>query len=138
MRDGIKIVFKVLSVLFIIKRLKTLTRGVQMTQTIREYLLKGEKESDFLISDVAKHGCGGGTVGELIYYEEIDFFYDKHHEEIWEELDQSGGLKDLINRTNRNTEPSSDAHFKCLLTWVAVEGVACKILNEREEKKGTA
>jgi hypothetical protein len=109
-----------------------------MTETIREFLLKGEKEKSFLISDVAKHGCGGGTVGELIYYEEIDFFYDKHHEEIWEELDQSGGLKDLINRTNRNTEPSSDAHFKCLLTWVAVEGVACKILNEREEKKGTA
>ena len=38
-----------------------------MTQTIREFLLKGEKEKSFLISDIAKHGCGGGTVGELIY-----------------------------------------------------------------------
>ena len=105
---------------------------------IKEFLLKGEKEELFLIRDISKHGCGGGTISELIYYNDINKFYDKHHEEIWEELEEIGGLKDLINGTNRNTEPSSDAHFKCLLTWIAVEGVACHILNEREEKKATA
>ena len=52
-----------------------------MTETIKEFLLKGEKEEDFLISDIAKHGCGCGTVSELIYYNDINKFYDKHHEE---------------------------------------------------------
>ena len=111
-----------------------------MTETIREFLLKGEKEKDFLISDIAKHGCGGGTVGELIYYNDINKFYDKHHEEIWEELEEIGGLKELLEGTRKggmNAPPASDAHFKCLLTWVAVEGVACHILNEREELKHT-
>jgi len=109
-----------------------------MTQTIREFLLKGEREDDFLISDISKHGCGGGTIGELIYYYDINKFYDKHHEEIWEELEEIGGLKDLMSGTTKDTEPSSDAHLKCLITWLAVEGVACKILNEREEKRVTA
>ena len=37
-------------------------------ETIREFLLKGEKQGSFLISDVANHGCSGGTISELIYY----------------------------------------------------------------------
>ena len=107
-------------------------------ETIREFLLKNEKEERFLISDVATHGCSGGTISELIYYHDINKFYDKHHEEIWEELEENGGLKELLEGTREggiNAPPSSDAHFKCLLTWVAVESVACKILNEREQKK---
>ena len=51
-----------------------------MKDTIKEYLLKGEKEKGFLISDVANHGCSGGTISELIYYNDINKFYDKHHE----------------------------------------------------------
>jgi hypothetical protein len=109
-----------------------------VTETIREFLLKGEKEELFLISDISKHGCGGGTISELIYYNDINKFYDKHHQEIWKELDELGGLKELLKGTDDLTEPNSDAHFKCLITWIAVEGVACKILNEREEKRATA
>ena len=101
--------------------------------TIKEFLLKGEKEDDFLISDISKHGLSGGIVSELIYYHDINKFYDKHHEEIWEELEENGGVKELMIGTTKDTEPSSDAHFKCLLTWIAVESVACKILNERQE-----
>ena len=41
-------------------------------ETVEEYLLKGEKEERFLISDIATHGCSGGTISELIYYEDLD------------------------------------------------------------------
>ena len=106
----------------------------EKTETIKEFLLRGEKEELFLISDISKHGCGGGIISELIYYNDINKFYDKHHEQIWEELEEIGGLKELLEGTRKggmNAPPSSDAHFKCLLTWVAVENVACRILNER-------
>ena len=105
-------------------------------ETIREFLLKGEKEELFLISDISKHGCGGGTISELIYYWDINKFYDKHYEEIWDEVNEIGGLVELIK--DEKTQPNCLSHFNCLLTWVAVEGVACKILNEREEKRATA
>ena len=33
-------------------------------ETVEKFLLKGEKEERFLISDVATHGCSGGTISE--------------------------------------------------------------------------
>tara|TARA_R100001443_G_scaffold98847_1_gene105943 strand:+ start:335 stop:658 length:324 start_codon:yes stop_codon:yes gene_type:complete len=105
-----------------------------MVETIREFLLRGEKEESFVIKDISTHGLGGGIVSELIYYHDINKFYDKHHQEIWEELDGNGGIKQLMEGTTQDTEPSSDAHFKCLITWLGVESVACQILNEREQK----
>ena len=52
-------------------------RYLEQIDILRSQLnrLKGEKEDDFLISDISKHGCGGGTVGELIYYYDINKFY---------------------------------------------------------------
>ncbi len=47
-------------------------------ETIREFLLRGEKEERFLISDVAKHGCSGGTINQLIYYDDTVKFHDEH------------------------------------------------------------
>ena len=102
-------------------------------ETIREFLLRGEKEENFVIKDISNHGCGGGVISELIYYWDINKFYDKHHQEIWDEIEELGGLTQL--GFTEDTQPSSDKHFKCVLTWIAVEGVACKILNEREERK---
>ena len=46
-------------------------------ETIREFLLRGEKEERFLISDVAEHGCSGGTISELIYYDDTVKFHDE-------------------------------------------------------------
>ena len=105
-------------------------------ETIREFLLRGEKQGSFLISDVATHGCSGGVISELIYYWDINKFYDKHHQEIWDEIEELGGLTQL--GFTEDTQPSSDKHFKCVLTWIAVEGVACKILNEREDNRKRA
>ena len=55
-------------------------------ETIKEFLLRGEKQGSFLISDVATHGCSGGTISELIYYYDTVKFYNDHEEEIWDEL----------------------------------------------------
>ena len=41
--------------------------------TINSWLLQGQKEEQFLISDIAKHGCAGG-IGGLIYYNETASF----------------------------------------------------------------
>ena len=98
-------------------------------ETIKEFLLRGEKEESFLINDVAQHGCGGGTISELIYYWDINKFYDKHYEEIWDEVNELGGLINL--GFTEKTQPTCDSHFKCVLTWLAVESVACHIINER-------
>ena len=101
-------------------------------KTIRGLLLEGEREERFLISDVAKHGCSGGTISELIYYWDINKFYEKHFEEIWDEVNELGGLVELIK--DQKTQPTCYSHFNCLMVWVAVESVACKIVNERNEK----
>ena len=101
-------------------------------ETIREFLLRGEKEELFLISDVATHGCSGGTISELIYYEDCNKFYDKHHEEIWDEVNELGGLKELIT-LNGLDYPDSNDTFKCALTWLTVESIAQRIINERED-----
>ena len=45
-------------------------------QTVEEYLLEGEKLERFLITDVATHGCSGGTISDLIYYEDTVKFYN--------------------------------------------------------------
>ncbi len=106
-------------------------------ETIREFLLRGEKEERFLISDVATHGCSGGTISELIYYEDCNKFYDKHHEEIWDEVNELGGLKELI-ALNGLDYPDSDDTFKCTLTWLTVESIAQRIMDEKEDDRKTA
>ena len=96
-------------------------------ETVEQFLLKGEKEERFLITDVATHGCSGGTISELIYK-----FYDKHHEEIWDEINELGGLKELITE-NGLDYPDSDNTFKCALTWLTVESISQRITDERED-----
>ena len=73
-------------------------------------------------------------ISELIYYWDINKFYDKHNEEIWDEIN-NWWLNRNIKEKDAKLQPTCDSHFKCVLTWVAVECVACKILNEREERK---
>jgi len=118
--------------------------GVNMTQTIREFLLKGEKEKDFLISDVAKHGCGGGTISELIYYDDTAKFHDKHEAEIWDELNESvqeqGGTHlNYISCLKGGDQVDDLSTLKNLLSWWVCEITAQRIMDEKEQdKKATA
>jgi hypothetical protein len=104
-----------------------------MSETIREFLLKGEKNKDFVMTDIPKHGLGGGTISELIYYYDIDKFYNKHIEEVWDEVNELGGLIEIIK--DEKNQPTSPSHFNCLMVWLAVENVACRICNEREDDR---
>ena len=107
-------------------------------QTVEEYLLKGEKEERFLISDVATHGCSGGTISELIYYYDTVKFYNDHEEEIWDELselaDDLGETIPFMISNFRGCKNVSDPKtFKNLLAWWICEYIAARILNERED-----
>ena len=117
------------------------------TQTIKEFLLEGEKEESFLISDISKHGCSGGTISELIYYDDTVKFHDNHQEEIWDELnnqadDYGYSVLEFIDLLNGGKAVSSMTTLKNLLSWWICEIVAHKIEYEREgdhqnKKNGT-
>ena len=107
-------------------------------ETIRQFLLKGEKEENFLISDVATHGCSGGTISELIYYNDTVQFYDDHEDEIWDELsnmaDDLGETIPFMISNFRGCKNVSDPKtFKNLLAWWICEHIATRISDERED-----
>jgi len=108
-------------------------------ETVEKFLLKGEKEERFLISDVATHGCSGGTISELIYHEDTAKFYDKHEDEIWDELitmseDFGNSPLELIASFNGGEEVSSMTSLKNLLAWWICEHIARRISDEREDE----
>ena len=107
-------------------------------ETVEEFLLKGEKEGRFLISDVATHGCGGGTISELIYYEDTVKFYNDHEDEIWHELlkmaDDLGETIPFMISNFRGCKNVYNAKtFKNLLAWWICEHIAQRISDERED-----
>ena len=112
-------------------------------ETIREFLLRGEKEESFLISDVAKHGCSGGTISELIYYDDTAKFHDKHEAEIWDEVDNEAGeygysSLEYIDLLKGGKEVSSITGLKNLLSWGGCESIAQRRMDEREQDKEVA
>jgi len=109
-------------------------------ETIEEFLLRGEKQGSFLISDVATHGCSGGTISELIYYDDTAKFHDQHQDEIWDELitmseDFGNSPLELIASFNGGVEVSSMTSLKNLLSWWICEHIAQRISDEREDGK---
>ena len=107
-------------------------------QTVEEYLLEGEKLERFLITDVATHGCSGGTISELIYYDDTVKFYNDHEEEIWDELsnmaeDLGQTIPFMISNFRGCKNVDSSETFKNLLTWWICEHIAARISDERED-----
>ena len=110
------------------------------TETIREFLLRGEKEESFLISDVAKHGCSGGIISGLIYYDDTVKFHDEHQDEIWDELsnmaeDLNQSIPFMISNFRGCKNIDNAKTFKNLLAWWICEKIAQRISNEREDGK---
>ena len=97
------------------------------SSAISAWLREGEKDGQFLIADIAKHGCVGGVPG-VIYYKETVAFYNKHDEEILNmlisEAEQqgttTGQLLDSIFK-NLDAQPSSPTSWKNSLAWFAIE-----------------
>ncbi len=107
-------------------------------ETVEQFLLRGEKEERFLITDVATHGCSGGTISELIYYNDNVQFYDDHEDEIWDELsnmaDDLGETIPFMISNFRGCKNVSDPKtFKNLLVWWICEHIAKRISDERED-----
>jgi hypothetical protein len=107
-------------------------------ETVEQFLLRGEKEERFLITDVATHGCSGGTISQLIYYNDTVQFYDDHEDEIWDELsnmaDDLGETIPFMISNFRGCKNVSDPKtFKNLLAWWICEHIAKRISDERED-----
>ena len=108
--------------------------------TINSWLLQGEKEERFLISDIAKHGCAGGVSG-LTYYNETSAFYDAHETEIWtilsDEADAAGILNGLM-LYNICKNPDNLTTLKNDLVWFAVEVAAKELQDNPQDAAGAA
>ena len=104
--------------------------------TINSWLLQGEKEERFLISDIAKHGCAGGVSG-LTYYSETTAFYDAHETEIWtilsDEADAAGILNGLM-LYNICKNPDDLTTLKNDLVWFAVKVAARELQDNLQEE----
>ena len=102
--------------------------------SIKDWLLQGEKDESFLISDIAKHGCAGG-IGGLIYYNETTAFYDDHEDEVWQELSDAADAAGIANGLmlyNICKNPTSLRTLKNDLVWFAVEVCAQQLVASRE------
>jgi len=103
--------------------------------TINSWLLQGQKEEQFLISDIAKHGCAGG-IGGLVYYRETSAFYDDHEAEIWamvSDAADAAGIANGLMLYNICKNPDSLEILKNDLVWWAVELAAQDLLENLEE-----
>ena len=103
--------------------------------TINSWLLQGQKEESFLISDIAKHGCAGG-IGGLVYYKETSAFYDDHEAEIWamvSDAADAAGIANGLMLYNICKNPDSLEILKNDLVWWAVEVAAQDLLENLEE-----
>ena len=104
--------------------------------TINSWLLQGQKEESFLISDIAKHGCSGG-IGGLVYYNETASFYDEHEDEIWTILSDAADAAGIANGLmlyNICKEPTSMRVLKNDLVWFAVQVAAQELVDNLEEE----
>ena len=90
---------------------------------IKEWLKEGELHEQFLISDIAQYGCGGGVAG-LIYYDDTTSFYNEHEEEIWKYLDEAADAAGVTVGSLFPKDVFSPASFKNWTSWFAVESAA--------------
>ncbi|MCP4473465.1 MAG: hypothetical protein GY821_02625 [Gammaproteobacteria bacterium] len=86
--------------------------------------------------DICQHGAISGFHG-LIYYSETSQLYDVYHEDIWAILreeydmfDQSSCLS-YIASFQHAKDVESDAQWKNLLVWYAVENLAYRLTQGR-------
>jgi hypothetical protein len=110
-------------------------------ETITTFLGRGQKEEQFLISDIAKYGCSGGVAG-LTYYKETCAFYDKHKTEIWDLLydlseDTDFSIPYLMSDFDGARQVTCEDSFKNFLVWWAVKHVARDIENGAEDERET-
>ena len=107
--------------------------------SILDWLLETQERST--IKDTAEHGCSGGTINELFFYEDTSAFYDKYQDEIWRRLgdmaDDLGedSIPHLISTFNGAKEVGSPLQLKNLLAWWAAEEVCRGICMDWDDEE---
>lgn len=106
--------------------MKTLKELTGDAGSIREQVLNDADGEVSYISDIAKHGCSGGSCGGLIYYADTHAFTAKHMDEINEMLE------DFRDSTGVNMLAEADTHGDIFnfLAWWAYECRAQEIMEE--------
>ena len=102
--------------------------------SIKDWLLQGEKDEYFLISDIEKHGCSEGVPG-ITYYNETSACYDAQEDEVWQELSDAADAAGILNGLmlyNVCKNPTSLRTLKNDLVWFAVEVCAQRLMAELE------
>ena len=61
-------------------------------------------------------------------------FYDRNKKEIWEIINNQGGLIDFLKHDNDTQYIDDHNSFKSVLSWLSVEYVAQKIRNKERRK----
>lgn len=107
------------------KNLKELTGDAG---SIREQVLNDADGEVSYISDIANHGCFGGSCSGLIYYVDTHAFTAKHMDEINEIINE---IRDRDGSNVLNNEQALGDVFN-YLAWLAYEVRAQEIMQELE------
>jgi len=58
-------------------------------------------------------------------------FYDRNKKEIWQIINNQGGLIDFLKNDNDEQYIEDHGSLKCVLSWLCVENIAQKIKHKR-------
>lgn len=111
------------------------------TKTIKDIVLQDQKDKladgyDTYLQDVVNHGCQGGSVSGLIYYDDTLKFFEEHKEEINElltELIDGAGCRidELFKNFDSDDPLCRETNNMNLLAWFAYEEAARKVLEDQ-------
>ena len=98
---------------------------------IKDWLIEGEKEERFLISDIAEHGCAGG-IGGLIYFVETTAFYNEYEGDVWKHVRKAAEAAGESVFYLLDKDIAGPTAFKNSMVWLAVEICAQELVAAAE------
>jgi hypothetical protein len=104
---------------------------------INESIDGGDYSFEDFINDLIKYGCQSGMVGELIYYNDTENFYDNHQEEIdqllAEFIDETGmqPFELFGDKWDKSDPLARETNSVNLLAWFGFEETAFRLAREQ-------
>jgi hypothetical protein len=104
---------------------------------INESIDGGDYSFEDFINDLIKYGCQSGMVGELIYYNDTENFYDNHQEEIdqllAEFIDETGmqPFELFGDKWDKSDPLARETNNVNLLAWFGFEETAFRLAREQ-------
>ena len=122
-----------------IKKLEKLAQNSDLKSDVVAWV-KSQSESydtlESVFSDLLHNGCVSGIVSHLIYYSDTTKFYESHHDEIWDLIEEKredyghSNALEFIASLNGAKNVGSEDQFKNLLAWFAFEETAYQLAIE--------